>query len=175
MQGVTRILDAVSNALLAISCVAVGAMMLQVTADAFLRTFIHWSIPGTEEIVSAYYMVAVAFLPLAYVQRERGHVMIELFTMRLPPRANAAIDGIVFIVCGIALAIFTYASVVKAISMTEQAEILIGTVDVTVWPSRWFVPAGCAAMALYMWLNAFKDLAWAVHGGPREQPASPLH
>lgn len=175
MRRMARILDVISDTLLAISCVAVVAMMLQVTADAFLRTFVHWSVPGTEEIVSAYYMVAVAFLPLAYVQRERGHVMIELFTMRLSPRANAAIDSIVYIVCGTGLAIFTYATLFKAIAMTEESEILIGTIDVTVWPSRWFVPAGCGAMALYMWLHAIQDLMWAVRGGPRGQPTSHLH
>lgn len=170
MRGLTRLLDIVADALLAISCVAVVAMMLQVTADAFLRTFLHWSVPGTEEIVSAYYMVAVAFLPLAFVQRERGHVMIELFTMRLAPRTNALIDSVVFVVCGLGLAIFTYAALMKAVAMTEESEILIGTIDVTVWPSRWFLPVGCGAMALYMWLHAVQDFTWAIRGGPRELP-----
>lgn len=170
MRSLQRLLDIVADALLAISCVAVVAMMLQVTADAFLRTFLHWSVPGTEEIVSAYYMVAVAFLPLAFVQRERGHVMIELFTMRLPPRTNALIDSIVFVVCGLGLAFFSYASLLKAVAMTEESEILIGTIDVTVWPSRWFIPVGCGAMALYMWLHAIQDFIWAIRGGPREQP-----
>lgn len=172
MRDLIKCLDIISNSLLAVSCLAVVAMMLQVTADAFLRTFFHWSVPGTEEIVSAYYMVAVAFLPLAYVQRERGHVMIELFTMRLSPRTNAFLDSAVFTICGIGLAIFTYASVLKAVAMTEESEILIGTVDVTVWPSRWFVPAGCGAMALYMWLQALQEFTWALRGGPREHPAS---
>lgn len=168
MRGLQRLLDIVADVLLTVSCVAVVAMMLQVTADAVLRTFLHWSVPGTEEMVSAYYMVAVAFLPLAFVQRERGHVMIELFTMRLSPRTNALIDSIVFTVCGIGLAIFTYAALRKAMVMTEDAEILIGTIDVTVWPSRWFVPVGCGAMALYMWLHAIQDFTWALRGGPRE-------
>ncbi len=173
MRGFIRLLDVVSDTLLAVSCVATVAMMLQVTADAFMRTFFHWSVPGTEEIVSAYYMVAVAFLPLAYVQRERGHVMIELFTMRLSPRINALIDSVVFTACGVGLAIFTYATFFKAIAMTEEAEMLIGTVDVTVWPSRWFVPAGCGAMALYLWTHAVQELLWALRGGPREHSESP--
>lgn len=175
MRALLRILDGISSALLAIGCVAILAMMIQVMVDVVLRNVFKLSVPGTEEIVSAYYMVAVAFLPLAFVQRERGHVMIELFTQNLPPRVNAVLDGIVFLACGIGLAIFTYAGTVKAIAMTEQSEILIGTIDVTVWPSRWFLAAGCGAMTLYLLLHSVQELAWGLSGSTLGKHGSPEH
>lgn len=140
-------------------------MMLQIMAEVVLRTAFKGTIPGTEETVSAYYMIGCAFLPLAWVQRSRGHVMIEIFTLWLSPRAAALVDGLAYLACAVATSIFIYATIVKAVAMTIDGEILIGTMDVIVWPSRWIVPVGLTAMTLYMVLQAVADLVRAAKGG----------
>jgi len=103
-----------ARALIGIGSVAIVLMMLHVMSEVLLRYFFTYSIPGTEEIVSGYYMVAVVFLPLGYVQLERGHVFIELFTLKVSDRGKAWMDGFVLIVCTASLSIFTYAGFDKA-------------------------------------------------------------
>ncbi|WP_428245351.1 TRAP transporter small permease [Ferrovibrio sp.] len=174
MQGTQRILDFLANALMAIGAACILLMMLQVMAEVVLRTVFKLTIPGTEETVSAYYMIGCAFTPLAWVQRQKGHVMIEIFTLWMKPRQAAAMDGVVYLVCAVAVGIFAYAGFTKAWAMTLEDEILIGSIDVVVWPSRWLVPAGLILMLAYMVLQAFDELRFAILGGERSLAATPV-
>lgn len=175
MQAIRRALDALSGLLLWLGGVAIVLMMVHIMVEVMLRTAFKLTIPGTEETVSAYYMIACAFLPLAWVQRSRAHVSVEVFTLWMPPRMLALLDGLVCLACAAGTAIFAWAATNKAIAMTRAGEILIGTMDVVVWPSRWFVPVGLVAMAIYMLLHAVADLHWAVYGGERRFGPSQGH
>jgi TRAP-type C4-dicarboxylate transport system permease small subunit len=167
MRAIQRVLDALAAFLLVLGGVGIVLMMVHIVLEVTLRTAFKSTIPGTEETVSAYYMIACAFLPLAWVQRMRAHVGVEVFTLWMPARMLAGLEGIVCLVCAAGTAVFAWAAVGKAIAMTQGNEILIGTMDVVVWPSRWFVPVGLVVMMLYMLLHACADLAWAVRGGER--------
>jgi TRAP-type C4-dicarboxylate transport system permease small subunit len=174
MRGIQRLLDYLAGALLLVGAACIMLMMLQVMTEVVLRTVFKQTIPGTEETVSAYYMIGCAFTPLAWVQRQKGHVMIEIFTLWLKPRQAAAMDGVVYLVCAVLLGIFAYAGITKAWAMTEQEEILIGAMDVVVWPSRWLVPAGLITMIAYMVLQALDELRFAFLGGERSLAATPV-
>jgi hypothetical protein len=67
-SGLRSFLGAVSNLLLAIGAAIITLMALHVIADVSCRYLLNQPLPGTIEIVSLYYMVAVIYLPLAYVQ-----------------------------------------------------------------------------------------------------------
>jgi TRAP-type C4-dicarboxylate transport system permease small subunit len=164
MLVIKKILDALSGFLMILGGIAMVVMMVNVAADIIARNFLHVPIPGTLEFVSGYYMVATVFLPLAYVQRHREHVMIELFTLKVPPRVNAFMDGVIYVLCAIGLLFFTYATIGKAIHMTEIGEMQFGVIDVITWPSRWFVPLGCGVMALYMLLQMVAEFIFALKG-----------
>lgn len=172
MIAIRRILDWLTNVLMVLGAFSILLMMFQIAVEVALRTLFKDTIPGTEEVVSTYYMIGCAFLPLAWVQRERGHVIVELFTIWMHPRAAAALDGVVTLICAAGIAIFFFAGVEKAIDMTAQGEILIAMIDVVVWPSRWILPAGLGTMLLYMLLHACGDLVWAAKGGERPFPSA---
>lgn len=159
-----------ARVLLFVGAIAIVLMMSHVMLEVMLRTLFDISIPGTEEIVSGYYMVAVVFLPLAYVQLERGHVIIELFTLKAGPRLKAWIDGFVYIICGGALAIFTYATFDKALKMTAKNEMWIGMIEVTIWPARWALPFGLGIMMMIMFLQAIREFQSAITGEHYQEP-----
>jgi TRAP-type C4-dicarboxylate transport system permease small subunit len=176
MQAAKRGLDLLAGFLMVLGGVALILMMLQIATEVALRAAIKATIPGTEETVTAYYMIACAFLPLAWVQRNRAHVKAEVFTEWMSPRARAALDGVVVLLCALATSVFAYAAFVKAVAMTRTGETLIGTVDVVVWPGRWFVPVGLVAMVLYMVVHAACDLHAAFTGiGSRPAPKPEGH
>lgn len=174
MNAAERTLDLLSRSLMVLAAIAILGMMLQVVIEVALRNIWHTTLAGTEEVVSAYYMIGCAFLPLAWVQRERGHVIIELFTSWLPERATAFLDGVVAAVVAAGLLIFTHATFGKALTMTAEGEIMIGTIDVTVWPSRWMLPLGLGAMALYLILQSVQEFGRAFGLLPPRRPAPAL-
>jgi len=161
---IKRLIDRLSSVLLVLGGIAMAVMMVNVAVDIVTRNLLRITVPGTLELVSYYYMVAVVFLPLAFVQRSRGHVMIELFTLWLPRRVNAFIDAIVYLLGAIGLGLFTYAAFGKAIYMTGVNEMQFGVIDVVVWPGRWFVPIGCGAMVLQLLLQATAEFVYAIKG-----------
>ena len=161
MTAIRRVIIYACNTLMMLGGLALLMMMLQICMDAGMRTIAHSSVPGTLEIVSFYYMVAVVFLPLAYVQLHRGHVIIELFTSGLSPRKVSFIDAVVYTFAGIAMAYFTMAAFNKAVAMTNLGEFVLGVILVFTWPARWFVVAGTGLMSIVYLFSAIEEFSYA--------------
>jgi TRAP-type C4-dicarboxylate transport system permease small subunit len=78
MRALLRLQDALLALLAIIGALAIGALMLHVFADVVLRNVSNKPIPATYEIVTNYYMIALAFIPLAWVERGGGMVQVEV-------------------------------------------------------------------------------------------------
>ncbi|MHA6344414.1 TRAP transporter small permease [Roseivivax sp. CAU 1761] len=172
MHVVRRALDVATTVTAWIGGLAATAMMLHVTADVIGRTFFNRPLTGTVEIVSAYNMAALAFLPLALIARERGHIIVDLFTQGMKWRWRTLLDGAVGIVTFVYVAVFTWKAIEVAIDKTHIREAKeAGTGFVEIWPSRWLVVAGFGLMALYVLVFVARDLRAGVTGRP--DPNSP--
>ena len=86
MPFLSRLADKLSQGLAFLGAVGVLAMMVHVCADVLSRTLTGASLPATVEIVSYYYMVLVAFLPLAWVERRNAMISVEFIVFLLTPR-----------------------------------------------------------------------------------------
>ncbi|MCC0021419.1 MAG: TRAP transporter small permease [Nitratireductor sp.] len=152
-----------------VAAIAMVAMMFHIITDAILRNFFATSAPGTTEFVSFYYMVAVTFLPLAYIQAQRGHVIIEIFTQFLPARTRLVFDGLVALLISGAAGYFCYAATWKAIAMTRAGEFVIGMILVQTWPARWMVVIGMGLLSAVALLQAIDRLYASFSGQSLEQ------
>ena len=145
--------------------VAMVLMMLHIVADVATKYLFNDPIDGTTEIVAAYYMVAVVFLPLAYVTFAEGHLIVELFTARMRGRPLAALVGCAGLVTLAYLLFFIWFTGVEAVRRTREGEAWETSVDlVAVWPSRWFLTVGLAAMALYVALALVRHFGGGSRG-----------
>ena len=171
MTAIRRVIVLLCRLQICLGGIAMIMMMVQICADAALRTLFNSSVPGTLEIVSFYYMVSVVFLPLAYIQLHRGHVIIELFTSSLSDRTNALIDAIVYTLAAVAMGYFTMAAVEKAMKMTTLGEFVLGVILVYTWPARWLVVAGTGLMSLVYAFTAIEEFARAFGRGDPDSDA----
>ncbi len=134
-----------------VGMVLIGIMVLHVTAEVLSRSLFRTPIPGTIEIGTFYYMIAVAFVPLGYVQWRREHIEAEAIADVVPPRFRrfAALLGMLASI-GISIAL-TYATVLIALRQTQAGAALWTTAgQIPVWPGRWMLPLGFGAMAVVM-------------------------
>jgi len=134
-------------------------MMLHIAAEVVARYVFNSPLHGTVEIVSAYYMVAVVFLPLAMIERANGHIVVELVSQHLPRRVQDILIGIVALVSALYFSAFawqTWSDALKKYAVGEQA---LGTVAITVWPTRFYLPIGCALIVLVLVHKAFRLFA----------------
>lgn len=168
LRALLRGIDIVVDALTWLAGGVCLLMALHVTADLTARDFFNHPLAGTDEIATAYYMVALTFLPLGVITRKREHIRVMLFTGKASPRASLWFD----IVAALATLVFTgivlWTSVHIAISKTAIREVWEASTAsgyLAVWPSRWVVVAGFALMCVYLVINLVRDLR-ALRGGP---------
>ena len=134
-------------------------MMLHVTADVAGRTIFNHPIEGTTEIVSAYYMVAVAYLAWAWIARNDSHIHVDMFTLKMPLRPKLWLEIGVKILTILYVGLFTWRTVYRAISQTRAGEVwLAGTSYIPVWPSRWVLPIAGALMVVYLIVRVITDV-----------------
>lgn len=130
-------------------------MMLHISVDVLLRYLFSQPLTGTIEIVSAYYMVAIIFLPLAKVTLTKSHIVVDLFTRKFSKRMIARLDTVNGAVTVCYLALIVFATSIEAWAQTSIGEVWqAGAEEISVWPTRWLVPAGtllmCSATILVM-------------------------
>ncbi len=142
--------------------VALGAgtlMMLHVSADVTGRAFFGRPIDGSTEIVSAYYMVLVAYLPWAYLAQDNRHLSVDVFTRLLPPKASFWLDIAVKIFVVGYLTLFVWQTGSQAIGQTRMGEVWqAGTTFIPVWPSRWVPAVAGGLMLLYLALKIVDEI-----------------
>ena len=99
MRTIARLRN-VSIAGLAVSGgLAILPMMLHVATDVALRNLVNRPVPATYEIVTQYYyMSALAFVPLAWMERSRGMIAVEVTGSLLGPRATWVSDKLVAVI-----------------------------------------------------------------------------
>jgi len=135
-------------------------MMLHISVDVAGRTLFNHPFAGTTEIVSAYYMVAAAYLPWALIARNDDHIHVELFARLLPASINAALKPIVDVLTIVYVGAFTWETYLRAKQQTAAGEVWqAGSSFVPVWPSRWMLPVAGGLMVLYMVLRLMRDLS----------------
>jgi TRAP-type C4-dicarboxylate transport system permease small subunit len=134
-------------------------MMLHVTIDVAGRTLFNHPFEGTTEIVSAWYMVAVAYLAWAWIARHDRHIHVDMFTIRMRGVPKFWLEIAVKFVTMIYVALFTWRTVLRAITQTRLGEVwLAGTAYIPVWPSRWVLPVAGGLMAIYLLVRIAADL-----------------
>ena len=121
-------------------------------ADAMGRKFIG-AVPGAFETCSAL-LVLVMFLSLAYCERNGRHIAIDVITRFMPKKVQNILTGIGAVLGAVLFALLTWHSWFEAWHCTQVNEVWSGIIDYPVWPFRWVVPVGSAALVLQFLLTA---------------------
>jgi TRAP-type C4-dicarboxylate transport system permease small subunit len=147
------------DALMWIGMIAAFAMMIHVTADVTFRTAFNAPIEGTAEIVGGWYMVACAFLPLAWVTRTDNHIVAGVF-QQIGTRWFAYYLEVVVKICMIVyMGVFTWQTYIRAAQQTRAGEVWqAGGFFIPIWPSRWILPISGAVMIIYLVLRVLRDV-----------------
>ncbi len=154
-----------------VGAVAVVAMMLHISLDVFLRNAFRISLDTVPEIVARYYMAALAFLPLAWLEIRRDMISVELLDFTLSARARRLSDALVMAVATVIYGLLAWSNWDKALSETRVGTLVeIATYKMPVWHSFWFAALGFTLATLVCALLAIGRL-WPAVGGAFEDAA----
>ena len=143
----SRALHLAEDILVYIGSLLIFAMMMITVVEIIGRTWFNNPIPGSEEIPSLF-LILIATIGLAAVQRENRHVGINMIQEKLKGRAAAAFEvfllSFLLFVC-IVIACFGWLHVVeaKARQLTTMGPLFLPT-----WPFKLVLPFGFGLMAI---------------------------
>lgn len=152
MQGLITLQDRLLAFLAVLGGIAILTLMLHVGVDIALRNLFNAPIPATSEIVTNYYMVALAFVPLAWVERSGGMVQVEVLEGAMSPRMLALSDRIVSLISFVIYAALTWVTFKAALTNTYTGPrgtfIMVQSTRLLTWPAYWLPPLGFGLASL---------------------------
>lgn len=170
MHSLTRLeaaLGWLADRLAWIGMLAMLLMAFHVSINISYRWLTGRDIEMTLEIVTYFYMVALVYLPMAFIDRAGGHIVADLFSAFMSERTVKRIDAVFKILLALFFAVLFWVTVRDAIERTIDGEAVMsafGPFDV--WQSRWSVPIGFGLACLYTMVLALKQLVENVTGPP---------
>lgn len=151
MQTLGRLLSYLINAVTVLAGLSVALMMIHITADVISRYAFSYPLPGTISIVSNFYMVLVAFLPLAFVEQKGAHISVEVLTERFPPAVQKHLAAWLLPLSIVVFGILCARTWQEALTKMEiQAAVVQGAEKILIWPSYFFLPFGYGLMVLVL-------------------------
>lgn len=148
-ESLDRLANSVTSGLALLGAVGILAMLVHITVYVITRNLLSTPVPATVEIVSHYYMIAIAFLPLAWAERRGDMITVEIFSHLLVGRIgriNAAFVAVV--TCGAYLALTYTTWVVAMREFSARSYVISLSVAIPVWPSYFILPVAFALAAL---------------------------
>jgi len=139
-------------------CAIVGSaalllMMLQIAADVALKNLFGWPLPLTATLVTKWYMVAVAFLPLALTEILDRHIAVEVVFHKFPRSWQRIGGGLVCLMSALIVAYLALPLWEEAVKRMNAGTFIVeNNVILAIWQPYFFLPVGFglfAAVLLY--------------------------
>jgi TRAP-type C4-dicarboxylate transport system permease small subunit len=148
-ESLDRLVVRVTDGLALLGAVGVIAMLIHITAYVILRQLTNTPIPATVEIVSYYYMILIAFLPLAWAERRGEMISIEIFAGLMKGRVARFNEIFVALVTAGAYGVLAYTTWMVAMREFASRSFVISlSVALPVWPSYFVLPIAFGLAAL---------------------------
>lgn len=151
-----RLLSRVAAVLSGLGQMAVLGMLVLIACDVLGGNLLGISVPGTTEIVSVYLMVAIAFLPIAKVERDNRHIAVDLLVQFFSAPVRLRILAVSCLISAVFLSLVAYAGWEIAMKKMAIGEYAFGARFLLIWPARFIVPLGTGAMALFLFFKAWR-------------------
>lgn len=144
------VLDRLNGLLVLFGALVVFAMMAHVTVDVVAQLLFTAPVPLTLEVVTYYYMVIIAFIPLAAVERKDGHIKVDILVQFLPRILQRLIDALHSLLGAAFFGFVAWVTLREAIQRYQFGEFVMGAHAMIVWPGRFALPIGLALFALLL-------------------------
>ncbi len=125
------------------------AMMLVICVDVVLRNLFRFSFNMTTEVVARYFMVAIAFMPLGWLELRRQMISVELLDFVLKPIVRRAMDFAILLIAASVYGILAYANWLKAFKEYNSGTLVeLVSWKMPIWHSYFIVPIGFSLAVL---------------------------
>jgi TRAP-type C4-dicarboxylate transport system permease small subunit len=154
--------------IMVLGAVALVLMMVHISIDVVANLMFGAPVALTNAAVTMYYMIAVAFLPLAAGEYRSAHIGVDLVVNYLPAVPRRWLDHLVQVLCAVIYSVLAIQSWQLALQkLAANAYLMEQTTRVSIWPSYFLIPTGFGLIAALIIVR----LMCRVLGRP--EPAAP--
>lgn len=143
------------KSLVLVAGIAVMLMLAITTLSVLGRYVIGAPIPD-DVVMNEFLMVFVVFLPFAFVQSQRDHIMVTLFTDKLSDRAKLILDAFGFLLGFAFFAIMTYSAFHYFLDAWITGNYMEGPLSLPEWPVRFIFFVGILMFTLRFAIDVVK-------------------
>ena len=148
-DSLTKLTNFATSGFALIGAIGIIAMLLHVTGYVVLRHVVSAPIPATIEIVSSYYMVLIAFLPLAWVEWRDEMISVEIVGNLFKGALKRINTVFVLGLCSAAYTVLAYTTFTTAMREFGVRSFVISlNVALPIWPSYFILPVAFALAAI---------------------------
>lgn len=149
MKSIGKIISWLNSAASGLAGVLVLCMVAHVSADVAMRYIFEKPLDSTILYVSAFYMVAIAFLPLGLVEQKDSHIAVELLVEKFPTKLQTVLLFFATVITAVVTAAVAVRTGQEALAKyaTGAYSIEAGGKVIT-WPTYFFLPVGFGMMSL---------------------------
>jgi len=166
MHRLSKIVDVLSVALLALASVAVLIGMLVGTADVVGTDVFLSPVHGATELTTEL-VVVIVFLSLAYVQRRGAHIRVELLYTHLGLRSRAALDALGAAVALVFFGLLFWQGLHAAMFSWQIKESTLSVVRIPIYPAKFSILVGATVMMAQLLIDLVESLRHALGASPR--------
>jgi TRAP-type transport system small permease protein len=133
---------------LSIGGIALMLMMVYVFGNCVGRALFRTPIMGTIEIAGLAGAVVVS-IAVAFAEREKGNVVVDIITEALPPRSKSILEALMLVLSLVALTLMIYAIIEDGIESFVTGDTSI-TTGIPLGPFKFAWAAGVTASWIFM-------------------------
>ena len=172
MKQLNAWIEKLALALLLLGALGMIVSMLLGFADVVGTKFLGWPVPGTLEVTEST-MVLIVFGALAYTQRLRGHIRVEIFYTERGPRVKAFMDLVTHAVAIAYFGLIAWQGANEAIYSLQIGEATMGTIRFPLFPARALLVAGTLLLLLQLLIDLAADFGRMLRGEAALPAAAP--
>jgi TRAP-type C4-dicarboxylate transport system permease small subunit len=149
------------NIALALAAIFIGALAIIGTADSLGTQLLLLPVPSSLEMSQAA-LAVVVFMGLAYAQRRRGHVAVDIFTGRATGALHVFFTALMLIAAISFFGFLAWRTGIAAWESYAGDERSWGLTRFPIWPSKIAVAVGC----VFALLESLRQFAHLLAGNP---------
>lgn len=124
-------------------------MVIHITLDVLLRATLSVSIPATVELVTRYYLITLALLPLGWVEWRRQMIAVEALEGLMKPWLVRLSDVLVSLLSAAVYGVLAVTTWGKAMEQYDIGSYVMSlNFPMPVWPTYFVLPAAFALAAV---------------------------
>ncbi len=159
-----RVVDVIDNAVLAVGCLMLFALMLVVVADVSLRYLFNAPLTWAFEIISSYLMPGLFFLAASHTLKSNAHVCVDILHNYVGRTTRYVFEALSSV---LATPIFGLATIVSAQNTWQDLQSGAASssgMELPTWTISLMLPLGFGLLTLRLTLHAIGYIGTLVSG-----------